>query len=232
MHVLIIEDDLRLSQALRHIMQESGYDVDLVHDGADGLAWAESGIYDVIVCDVMLPKKDGFSLVAELRRGGVSTPVLMLTARDAVSDKVCGLDSGADTYLTKPFAPAELMANIRALVRRQGEVVFEKLEAGDVVLDLTSEDLICGERDIHLSHKEFELAQVLVANAGSVVPKGVIIDKVWGVDSSAEDNNVEAYVSFLRKKLRYVGSSAKIEALRKVGYRLVASDGAAGGASC
>lgn len=224
MHVLIVEDDLRLSQALSHILEENGYEVDVVYDGADGLAWAESGLYDVIILDGMLPKKDGFEVVADLRRRNIATPVLMLTARDSISAKVTGLDSGADTYMTKPFAPAELLANLRALTRRRGEVVFEKITVGDLVLHLASEDLSCGSKEIHLSHKEFELASVLMNNAGNVVTKDTLLAKVWGVESSAEDNNVEAYVSFLRKKIRFLGSGAKIEALRKVGYRFMSSE--------
>lgn len=224
MHVLIVEDDLRLSQALSHILQENGYDVDAVYNGAEGLAWAESGMYDVIILDGMLPKMDGLEVAAELRRQNVSTPILMLTARDSIPDKVTGLDSGADTYMTKPFAPAELLANLRALTRRRGEVVFERIVVGDLALDLKSEDLSCGSKEIHLSHKEFELAQVLMTNAGNVLTKETLLAKVWGVESNAEDNNVEAYVSFLRKKIRFLGSDAKIEALRKVGYRLVSSE--------
>ena len=220
MQILIVEDNVRLARALAHILEENGYGTDVVHDGATGLAWAEVGRYDVIVLDVMLPKKDGFSVVADLRRTGVSTPVLLLTARDAVPDKITGLDSGADDYMTKPlFAPAELLAHLRALTRRQGEVLFEKLSAGDLELNLESHDLSCGAKSIHLSYKEFCLAKVLIANAGAVVSKDLIIEKVWGVESTAEDNNVEAYVSFLRKKMKFLGSSARIETLRRAGYR-------------
>ena len=219
MQILIVEDDVRLARALAHILEENGYGTDVVHDGATGLAWAEVGRYDVILLDVMLPKKDGFSVVADLRRTGVSTPVLLLTARDAVPDKITGLDSGADDYMTKPFAPAELLAHLRALTRRQGEVLFEKLSAGDLELNLESHDLSCGAKSIHLSYKEFCLAKVLIANAGAVVSKDLIIEKVWGVESTAEDNNVEAYVSFLRKKMKFLGSSARIETLRRAGYR-------------
>lgn len=227
MHILIVEDDLRLSQALSHILKENGYDVDAVYDGAEGLTWAESGIYDVIILDGMLPNMDGFDVARALRRQNISTPILMLTARDSVPDKVTGLDSGADTYMTKPFAPAELLANLRALTRRHGDVVFEKITVGDLVLHLQSEDLSCGAKEIHLSHKEFELASILMTNAGQVITKDTLLTKVWGVESNAEDNNVEAYVSFLRKKIRFLGSEAKIEALRKVGYRLVSSEQAA-----
>lgn len=220
--ILVVEDDVRLANALAHILNENGYETDVVHDGELGLSYAKSGLYDVIILDVMLPKMDGFSVVAALRRAGSSTPVLLLTARDAVPDKIIGLDSGADDYMTKPFAPSELLAHIRALTRRQGDVLFEKLTVGDLTLDLESHELACLPKSIRLSHKEFLLAKMLMANAGQVVPKDLIITKVWGVESSAEDNNVEAYVSFLRKKIRFLESNAGIETLRKTGYRFLA----------
>ncbi len=221
MKILIVEDDLRLARALAHILVESHHKVDIVGDGASGLEWAESGMYDVIILDVMLPKMDGFEVVAELRRENVSTPVLLLTARDAVSDKITGLDSGADDYMTKPFSPAELMAHLRMLTRRQGEVIFEKIDFADLTLNLDSLELSCGSKTIHLSVKEFSIAKILMTNPSQIASKELLIDKVWGMDSSAEDNNVEAYISFLRKKLKFLGSRARIETIRKVGYRLV-----------
>lgn len=221
MKILIVEDDLRLARALAHILVESHHKVDIVGDGASGLEWAESGMYDVIILDVMLPKMDGFEVVAELRRENVSTPVLLLTARDAVSDKITGLDSGADDYMTKPFSPAELMAHLRMLTRRQGEVIFEKLDFADLTLNLDSLELSCGSKTIHLSVKEFSIARMLMTNPSQIASKELLIDKVWGMDSSAEGNNVEAYISFLRKKLKFLGSRARIETIRKVGYRLV-----------
>lgn len=221
MKILIVEDDLRLARALAHILVESHHEVDIVGDGASGLEWTESGMYDVIILDVMLPKMDGFEVVAELRRENVSTPVLLLTARDAVSDKITGLDSGADDYMTKPFSPAELMAHLRMLTRRQGEVIFEKIDFADLTLNLDSLELSCGSKTIHLSVKEFSIAKILMTNPSQIASKELLIDKVWGMDSSAEDNNVEAYISFLRKKLKFLGSRARIETIRKVGYRLV-----------
>ena len=221
MKILIVEDDLRLARALAHILVESHHEVDIVGDGASGLEWAESGMYDVIILDAMLPKMDGFEVVAELRRENVSTPVLLLTARDAVSDKITGLDSGAYDYMTKPFSPAELMAHLRMLTRRQGEVIFEKIDFADLTLNLDSLELSCGSKTIHLSVKEFSIAKILMTNPSQIASKELLIDKVWGMDSSAEDNNVEAYISFLRKKLKFLGSRARIETIRKVGYRLV-----------
>lgn len=225
MRILIIEDDVRLAQALEHILEENGYDAEVVHDGVSGLDWAVIGEYDVIILDVMLPKMDGFTIVAEMRRRSVNTPVLLLTARDAVPDKIVGLDSGADDYMTKPFSPAELLAHVRALTRRQGEVIFEMLEFSDLSLNLKSYDLFCGKKSIHLSFKEFSLAKVLMSNPGQVVSKDLLIEKVWGVESNAEDNNVEAYISFLRKKIAFLGSRTHIETLRKAGYRLIDEKG-------
>lgn len=220
MQILIVEDDVRLAQAVGKILEENNYQVDLVHDGQTGFDYGVSGIYDVIILDVMLPKMNGFDVARELRRKNVETPVLMLTARGAIPDKIEGLDSGADDYMTKPFSPAELLAHLRALTRRQGQVIFETLEFGDLNLNLESHDLACGSKSINLSFKEFSLMNILMANKGQTVSKELLIEKVWGIESSAVDNNVEAYISFLRKKLKFLGSSVQIETLRKVGYRL------------
>ncbi|WP_139651027.1 response regulator transcription factor [Raoultibacter phocaeensis] len=222
MQILIVEDDARLAAALGHILEENGYKVDVVHDGKTGLEYGESGMYDVIILDVMLPKMNGFDVVAELRRRKVDTAVLMLTARDAVPEKITGLDSGADDYMTKPFSPAELLAHLRALTRRQGEVVFETLEYADLTLNLESFDLTYAAKSIHLGLKEFSILKILMLNPNQVISKETLISKVWGIESSAEDNNVEAYISFLRKKLKFLGSKAAIETLRKAGYRLTA----------
>lgn len=220
MQVLIVEDDKKLALALKQILVEADYQVDAVHDGQTGLDYALSGIYDVIILDVMLPKMDGFAVAKKLRRAQISTPILLLTARDAIRDKIIGLDSGADDYMTKPFSPAELLAHLRALLRRQGQVVFETLAFEDLTLNLESHDLSCGDSAIHLGFKEFSLARLLLSNPSQVITKDQIIAKVWGVDSMAMDNNVEAYISFLRKKLRFLGSRVGIESLRKTGYRL------------
>ena len=220
--VLVVDDEKLIVKGIRFSLEQDNMEVDCAYDGEEALQMAHNKEYDIILLDVMLPKMDGFAVVAQLRRKSISVPVLLLTARDAVPDKITGLDSGADDYMTKPFAPAELLAHLRALTRRQGEVLFEKLAAGDLVLNLESYDLACGSKSIHLSYKEFSLAKVLMANAGQVVSKDMLIAKVWGVESSAEDNNVEAYVSFLRKKVKFLGSTARIETLRRAGYRFVA----------
>ena len=220
MRVLIVEDEKRLAQALGQIMEEQRYNVDMVYDGQDGLDYGLSGQYDVIVLDVMLPKMDGFSMVKKLRENNISVPVLMLTARDEISDKVTGLDCGADDYMTKPFSPEELLARIRALSRRQGDVVLEDIHWADLTLKLSSRTLHCGAKSVSLGFKEFEVLKLLLANPKGIVSKEELIVKVWGSDSNAEDNNVEAYISFLRKKFFYLGSRAGIGTVRKVGYHL------------
>ncbi len=223
--VLIVEDDSRLASALAEILRDNGYEVDVVHDGLTGFEYGQSEIYDVIILDVMMPKMDGFEVVTELRRKKVSTPVLMLTAKDAVPEKVRGFDSGADDYMTKPFSPTELLAHLRALTRRKGEVVFETEDFGDISLGLESCDLSCGGETIHLRMKEFLILQALMENAGHVVSKDALLDRAWGVDSMADANNVEAHVSFLRKKLKFLESKVQIETVPKMGYRLAALDG-------
>lgn len=220
MRVLIVEDERRLAEALGQIMTEQRYQADLVFDGADGLDYALTGQYDVIVLDVMLPKLDGFQVVNRLRCAHVSTPVLMLTARDEISDKISGLDCGADDYMTKPFDAGELLARVRALTRRQGEVQGEELCVNDLTLSLSTRALTCGEKSVRLGFKEFEVLQLLMSTPRAVVPKEDIISKVWGLESEAEDNNVEVYISFLRKKLAFLNSRVSIGTVRKVGYHL------------
>ena len=215
MRVLIVEDEKRLAQALGQIMEEQRYQVDIVYDGQDGLDYALSGQYDIVVLDVMLPKKDGFEVVRQLREVNQSVPVLMLTARDDVTDKVLGLDCGADDYMTKPFSPEELLARIRALSRRQGDVLLEDIHWADLTLKLSSRTLHCGAKSVSLGFKEFEVLKLLLANPNGIVSKEELLVKVWGSDSNAEDNNVEAYISFLRKKFFYLGSHAGIGTVRK-----------------
>ena len=225
MKILVVEDELRLAEALSQIMQEQKYQVDVANDGNDGLDYALYGDYDVIVLDVMLPGKDGFEVVRALRAAKVQTPVIMLTARDDVRDKIRGLDKGADDYMTKPFVPEELLARIRALSRRQGEVLLEEISMEDLTLSLSTNDLLCGAKSIHLAFKEFEIMKILLSNQKAIVSKDMLISKVWGDDSDAEDNNVEAYISFLRKKLSFLGSRVQISTIRKVGYRLESGNG-------
>ena len=220
MNILIVEDEIRLAQALGQIMKEQKYAVDMVHNGSDGLDYAMSGQYDVVVLDVMLPGLTGFEVVKKMRDAKNATPVIMLTAKDETLDKVHGLDHGADDYMTKPFVPEELLARVRALSRRQGEVVMDELEFSDLKLNISTNTLHCGAKSVHLGYKEFEVLRILMSNPKIITPKEDLITKVWGMESDAEDNNVEAYISFLRKKFFYLGSKAGIETIRKVGYRL------------
>ena len=220
MRVLIVEDEKRLAEALAQILNEHKYDAETVFTGTDGLYYAKNSSYDVIILDVMLPGMTGFEVVKQLRTDKVATPVLLLTARDETNDKVKGLDCGADDYMTKPFSPDELMARVRALSRRQGEVITDELIYADLTLDLPSYALKKDAKSVHLGFKEFSVLRLLMANPNTVVQKETILTKVWGSDSDAEDNNVEAYISFLRKKIFYLGSKVCIGTVRKVGYRL------------
>lgn len=222
MKILIVEDEMRLAEALAQIMQEQNYMADTVYDGRDGLSCALSGQYDVIVLDVMLPGLNGFEVVKRLRNAKNTTPVLLLTARDETSDKVTGLDSGADDYMTKPFEPDELLARIRALARRCTEVIWEQLTFHDLTLNLSTYELSCGSRCVRLGLKEFEVMRILMASQPMITTKEDLINRVWGCDSEAEDNNVEAYISFLRKKIFFLKSRVSITTMRKVGYRLEA----------
>lgn len=220
MRILIVEDETRLAETLRQLLEDQRYQVDTVYDGADGVDYGLAGQYDLIILDVMLPKVDGFQVAQRLRAAHVSTPILMLTARDDVSDKISGLDCGADDYMTKPFDTGELMARVRALTRRQGEVLSDVLTVKDLSLDCTSRLLSAGERSVRLGFKEFEVLRLLMVNNGNVVTKETLISKIWGLDSEAEDNNVEVYISFLRKKLVFLNSQVSIFTVRKVGYFL------------
>ena len=220
MRILVVEDERRLADALTQIMREQKYTVDAVYDGEDGYQYALAGDYDAVILDVMLPKRNGYDVVRALRREKNATPVLMLTARDELESKVTGLDCGADDYMTKPFAPEELTARIRALTRRQGEVFLEEMAYEDIILELASSDLRCGQKKIRLSFKEFEVMKLLMLSQTTIVPKEQLLVKVWGPESEAEDNNVEAYISFLRKKLFFLGSRVTIQTVRKLGYRL------------
>lgn len=220
MRILIVEDETRLAETLRRLMEDQRYQADMVGDGADGVDYGLTGQYDLIILDVMLPKVDGFEVARRLRSAHISTPILMLTARDDISDKIGGLDCGADDYMTKPFDSGELMARVRALTRRQGEVLGDVLKVGDLSLECSSRLLRVGERSVRLGFKEFEVMRLLMVNSRAVVSKETLIAKIWGLDSEAEDNNVEVYISFLRKKLAYLGSRIAISTVRKVGYYL------------
>ncbi len=220
MNVLVVEDERNLADAIVKILEDEGYNAEATYDGKAGLTCAKSGLYDAIVLDVMLPGMSGYDVVNKMRHAGVSTPVLMLTARTSTEDKVRGLDSGADDYMTKPFEAPELLARLRALTRRRGDVVIDEIKFADIRLDLNTHDLSCAEKSVHLSGKEFEVLSILMGSSSRVVSKQDLLTRVWGTDGEASENSVEAYVSFIRKKLSHIGSKVQVTTLRMLGYRL------------
>jgi DNA-binding response OmpR family regulator len=220
MRILVIEDEKNLAESLVRLLEGEKYQAEAVNDGSAGLDYALSGVYDAVVLDVMLPKMNGFQIASALRKKGNAIPILMLTARDDVQDKVRGLDSGADDYLTKPFTAEELLARVRALLRRPGNIQMEELAFGDIHLALASCILSGNDKQVRLSRREFEVMRLLLSRPGSILSKDELISKVWGLGSEAVDNNVEAYISFLRKKLFYLNSRVGISAQRRLGYVL------------
>lgn len=219
MKILIIEDEKLLADSLKALLEKKGFDVECVYDGESGAEYAETGVYDLLILDVMMPKMDGFEVARSVRAKRCGTPILMLTARSGLEDRIRGLNVGADYYLTKPFDTRELLACVNALLRRQGGQVDE-LSLGNTALDLSSCTLICGENSVRLSAKEFDIMRFLLQSKDAVLSKEVILAKVWGYDSNAVENHVEVYVGFLRKKLAAIGSNVRIEAVRRLGYRL------------
>ena len=219
MKILVIEDEQLLAQSIRAVLEQKGFAVDTVFDGETGAEYAGLGVYDLIILDVMLPGLDGFQVAQALRSGRCSTPILMLTARSSIEDRVAGLNAGADYYLTKPFDSRELLACVHALLRRQGGQVDE-LRFGNTSLDLGSGQLCCGERSLRLSAREFDVMRLLMQSGERILSKETILARVWGYESNAVENHVEVYVGFLRKKLRAIGSDVQITAIRRLGYHL------------
>lgn len=219
MKILIVEDEKLLAESLKTLLEAKGFDVEVVYDGEDGAEYAELGIYDLLILDVMMPKLDGYQVARRVRAKRCATPILMLTAKSGLEDRIEGLNAGADYYLTKPFDSRELLACINALLRRQGNQVDE-LVYGNTALDLASCMLICGEKSIRLSAKEFDVMRFLLQSRGQNLSKEVILARVWGYDSNAVENHVEVYVGFLRKKLNAIGSNLRITAIRRLGYHL------------
>lgn len=220
MNILIVEDEAALAGAIEHILQKAGHTTDWVSDGQSALDYIRGFSYDLVLLDIMLPKLDGLSVLRQVRSEGIETPILMLTARTTVPDKVAGLNAGADDYLTKPFDPQELLARVGAMTRRKGAMVLNEITYSDLTLDLNAVTLRRGGRDVQLSPKEFQIARLMLSEPQMTFPKELLISRAWGLDSEATDNNVEAYISFLRKKLRYLGSRVTIKNLQKIGYRL------------
>ena len=222
MKLLLVEDEKNLSDALVHILKKEKYSVDAVYDGEVALDYGLSGIYDVIILDLMLPKKSGIDVLKQLRTAEITTPILILTAKGGISDKVEGLDSGADDYLAKPFSTPELLARIRALLRRKTESINEDvLIYGDIELNMSSYELICKDKRVKVSLKECEIMRYLLQRPKFVVTKDELIIKLWGYDSEAEYNNIEVYISFLRKKLQFLEAKTEITTVRGAGYKLI-----------
>ena len=220
MNILIMKDSARPADVLEKIVADQKYLMDVVCGSEDGVEYARTGRYDVIVLDVEQPKAEDFEVVHRLRESHCVTPVLVLSGKQDVQDCVKALDSGADDYMARPFVPEELLARLRALSRRQGPVIMDELKYEDLVLNLNNSQLTCGDKSVHLSFKEYEVLKLLITSTRLVVSKDELIDKIWGSESGAEDNNVEVYISFLRKKLRNLESRVNIVTIRKMGYHL------------
>ena len=223
MKILLIEDEKLLSDSLKALLTAKGFDVEAVYDGETGAEYALLGIYDLLILDVMMPGMDGYQVARQVRSRRCSVPILMLTARSGVMDRIEGLNAGADYYLTKPFDSRELLACINALLRRQGSQVDE-LRFGNTGLDLATSLLVCGEKSVRLSAREFDVMRLLIQSGERIVSKEVILARVWGYESNAVENHVEVYVGFLRKKLKSIGSNVRIEAIRRLGYHLEVED--------
>lgn len=222
MRLLIAEDERELAKALKTIFEKHNFSVDTVYDGQDALDYALTGNYDGAVLDVMMPRLDGFSVVRRMRALGVSTPVLLLTARGEISDRVEGLDAGADDYLPKPFAMAELLARVRALVRRRERLVPEVISFEGLALDLSTYTLSCGGRSAHLGNREFQMMEMLMENPRRIVATTQFMERVWGWDADVDVSIVWVYISNLRKKIAQLRAEVEIRATRGVGYSLEA----------
>ncbi len=223
MKILVIEDEKLLAYSLKTLLTGKGFDVEVAFDGQTGAEYAELGVYDLLILDVMMPGMDGYEVTRKVRKQRINTPILMLTARSGVEDRIQGLNAGADYYLTKPFDSRELLACINTLLRRQGKQINE-LSYGNTVLDLDTCNLICGDKNVRLSAKEYDVMRFLLQSGERILPKETILARVWGYNSNAVENHVEVYVGFLRKKLKAIGSNVRIEAIRRLGYHLEVDD--------
>jgi DNA-binding response OmpR family regulator len=221
--ILIVEDERLLADSIKSLLTKKGFEVDVAYDGESGEEYAELGIYDLLILDIMMPKMNGYEVARRIRAKHLGTPILMLTAKSELEDRIAGLNSGADYYLTKPFDTRELLACVNALLRRQGAQVNE-IVFGNTSLDLSSAMLICGANSVRLSAKEFDIMRFLLQAGERIISKEMILAKAWGYDSDAVENHVEVYIGFLRKKLASIGSNIRIEAIRRLGYHLEVSE--------
>jgi len=226
MRLLLVEDEKRMAQALCEILRLEKYEVDHFANGLEGLSAIESSVYDIVILDVMLPGMNGYEIAKRARQKGIRTPILMLTAKAELDDKVTGLDSGADDYLTKPFMTKELLARLRALGRRNINTPDGTLTYGDISLDTNTSTLSCirNGQSVRLSEKEYRILEYLISNSKQILTREQLAVKIWGFESEAEYNNVEVYMSFTRKKLAFVGARTEIKAVRGIGYELRCDD--------
>ncbi len=224
MRILLAEDEKEMSNALVAILKHNNYSVDAVYDGADALDYGLSQIYDVIILDIMMPKLSGIEVLEKLRSRGVSTPILMLTAKSQTEDKILGLDKGADDYLTKPFAMGELLARVRAMTRRRAEFTPNLITIGNISLNKDTYELSDGSTVLRLSNKEYQMMELLMSNPKRLISTEQFMERIWGYDAEAEINVVWVYVSYLRKKLESLNARVKIKAVRGLGYTLEESE--------
>jgi len=220
--LLLAEDEKRMSDALKELLSMEGYDVDLAYDGEEALSAIMQRIYDVIVLDVMMPGMNGYDVTSNARKSGISTPILMLTAKSELDDKVAGLDAGADDYLTKPFMTKELLARIRALTRRTSGYLDDDLKFGDIILKHSTAELVQAKtgKSVRLGEKEYSILEYMMTNKNQILSREQLATRIWGYDNEAEYNNVEVYMSFTRKKLAFIKASTQIKAVRGIGYEL------------
>ena len=218
MRILLAEDEKEMSNAIVAVLKHEHYSVDAVYDGQDALDYLETGLYDGAILDIMMPKMDGISVLKEIRKKGMDVPVILLTAKSEIDDKVEGLDAGADDYLTKPFAMKELLARLRSITRRQGEVTDNVVEFSNLKLDRATFTISTEKDSLRLANKEFQMLEMLLSNPGQIISTDQFMDKIWGYDTETELNVVWVYVSYLRKKLSKIGAKVNIKAARGVGY--------------
>lgn len=221
MKILVVEDEYSLADAIAETLKKENFIVKIETNGEDGEDEALTDVYDLILLDVMLPRKNGFEILRTLRQEKIKTPVIMLTAKSEISDKLNGLENGADDYITKPFHMKELVARIKVILKRKADMEdTNKLQFGNLNLDLRTGKIICGDNEISINGKELDLLEILLINKNQIVDREALVNKIWGYNSDAEYNNVEVYVSFLRKKLKLIKSNVKIKAVRGIGYKL------------
>ncbi|GAA4653803.1 response regulator transcription factor [Anaerocolumna aminovalerica] len=222
MKILYVEDEKYMARAVAQVLRKNNYSVDLAYDGENGLDLVSSGLYDIVILDIMLPKLDGIGVLHEMRKRSILTPVILLTAKGETEDKVKGLDSGADDYLVKPFQTEELMARLRALGRRRGQFTADNILCyGDIELNYNTLDLLGNGQTFHLTLKESQLLELLITNKGQAITTEIIIEKLWGWNSDTEDSHVQVQVAFLRKKLSLITKRVKIKTVRGIGYMLI-----------